>query len=850
MQRTVEEARDTTTPSVGAQGGADDADDALRLVGVTKRFPGVRALSEVSLSVRAGEVHALVGENGSGKSTLVKVASGVLRPDSGSVFIAGSEMTRATPRAARRLGVYAAFQDTALVPELTVLENLLLSFTDERGFSGRLKRQYASELLAQFEFPGRPDATVGTLSPGVRQLLEVIRALIREPKVLLLDEPTAALDAENIGRLERYIAEGRSRATAILYISHRLDEVERFADRVTVIRDSAIQGTYDGGQWSVDEIVSLMVGAPIDLTFPAKSQNPADAPDVLSTRGFSGPGFGPVDIRVREGEIVGIAGAEGNGQRELVRALVGLLPSTGEIEVDGHGVQLRSPAQALHCGMSFQSGDRAAEAVFAEMSAMNNSTFPALELIGPAGFIRRKREKSLFRRVAGDLGVVAASPDQPVAQLSGGNQQKIVLSRTLVKAARLVVVDGPTQGVDAKARLDIYEALRDHARSGRGVLVNSSDSLELAGLCDRVYVVSRGVVADELSGAELEERAIVRSFVSAKVRRPDREQRRGWEVLERLKAFIARPRVPLLILTLLTIAVGAYSAANSSYFLTSENVNALFLLTLPLALVAIGQQAALLTRGFDISVGAMMSVAVVIASFYATASSSLGILPGILLALAAGAVVGLLNGFVVRVLKVDPLIATIGMMGVLTGTALIARPLPGGAVSDRLGSIMFYSVSFMPVGLVVLAIGAAALQFVLERTGLGLNVRATGFNEEAGRRTGVRVNGIKISAFVFCSVFAAIAGLALAAQVQVGDANVGSSYALLSIAACVIGGASVGGGRGDFLGCVVASLFLSLLYNASPLLHWAGSVANLVTGVLTILAVLAYSVSTRVRDSS
>jgi ribose transport system ATP-binding protein len=820
--------------------------DVLRLEGVTKAFPGVKALADVDLTCRAGEIHALVGENGSGKSTLVKVACGVMRADAGTITINERALTRASPLAARRLGLVAAFQDTALVPELSVADNILLSFTGDRGFGGPLRREYAAQLLEPFNLPIPPDALVAQLSPAMRQLLEVARAMMHKPEVLLLDEPTAALDADTIGLLQSLVLDAKRNGAAILYISHHLEEVQRLADRVTVLRDGVVRGTYDGGGWSVDEIVALMVGGSVDLTFPDRPGVPAEASEMLHTKGFRGPRFGPVDMTVRKGEIVGIAGAEGNGQRELVRALVGLLPSHGELQVEGRPTSITSPAAALRADISFQSGDRVAESIFTEMSVMSNSTLPAVDQLGELATIRRRREQGLFLPAARKLGIVAASPDQPIGSLSGGNQQKTVLSRAILHRTRLLIVDEPTQGVDARARTDIYHALREQADDGKAILLNSSDSMELAGLCDRVYVLSRGKIVDELAGEQLEESRIIRSFVAAKTDLSVHEDLAPAEApraVAQAGRILAKPWMPLVVLGLLMLVVGAYTASKSDVFLGKANLSGLFIIAVPLAIVAMGQQVALLTGGFDISVGAMMSVAVVLMSFWTTSGGLGSALPSLLVVIVVGMAAGLSNGVIVRGLKVNAIIATIGMTGILSGIALIKRPTPAGEISIDLQDALYKQVGFLPIVFVVVVVVAIGLQIALMRTGYGLRLRATGFSEEASHRTGVRVNLIKVGAFVACAAIAALAGIFLGAQTGNGDPTVGTNFALLSIAACVIGGASLAGGRGSFVGTVMAAVFLMLLINATPLVEINDAYSQLITGVLTILAVLAFSLS-------
>jgi len=816
---------------------------ALELEHVSKSFVGVKALKDVSLRCLPGEVHALVGENGAGKSTLIKAAAGVLRPDTGTVTIDGKELNPASAVTARKLGLLTAYQDTSLVHDLSVVENVLLSFQGTRKHGMRLNFAEGRRLLAPYELPIDPDARVGDLSPGQRQLLEIVKALMHDPKVLLLDEPTAALDASTIGRLETLIASARDSGVAVLYISHRLDEVRRLADRLTVIRDGAIQGSYDEKGWEVEEIVELMIGRRTDLAFPPKATIAADSEVAVGVHDFSGDGFGPADLRVHRGEIVGIAGAEGNGQRELIRALVGLRKSSGTVELGGREIKISSPADAVRRGISYQSGDREAESVFHELSVMDNATLSVRNGLGPVGMVMRSREKKAFTPVASRLGIVRASDSQLIGELSGGNQQKTVLSRSLLQKSPVIVADDPTAGVDASARMDLYRALRDEAAEGAGILVNSSDATELVGLCDRVYVMSRGEIVGELTGDNVEESKIVQSFVGAKTVRKASVQTVGSSVLSKVSGLVrGSSLLPLAVLVFLILAIGVYTAIRSDAFLTSTNISSLLLLTMPLAVVALGQQALLISGGFDISVGSTMTVTVVIASFVVTSDSFLGSIPGILLLLAVGLAIGLLNAGIIRGLGASPLIATIAMLSILQGVAILIREEPGGAIgtglTNLLGTKVFTSI---PLFFIFIVAAAVLAELLLRSTWVGLRTRATGFSEEAARRSGVRVEVLKVSAYVTCAVVAVIAGLFLSVQVGIGENSAGAGFALPTFTAAFLGGAALTGGRGSFIGALLGAFFVSLLINVTPLLRIESAWSTLLTGVLTIVAVLAYS---------
>ncbi|ROZ52926.1 ATP-binding cassette domain-containing protein [Rhodococcus sp. WS1] len=826
--------------SLGAR-TANIGEVALSLSGVTKTYPGVTALDNIDFECCAGEVHALVGENGSGKSTLIKVAAGVLVPDAGTVQIGGTAIRGGDPREARRRGLMTAYQDTSLVAELTVAENIELSFhTHGDRAPGDIKK-----ILAQYDLPFRANDTVKSLGPGGRAMLEVVRALVHSPSVLVLDEPTAALDMQTAEQLQNLIIDARDSGMAIVYVSHRLEEVRRLADRLTVLRDGVIQGTHAQMNWEIEDIVELMVGAPVDLEFPQRTAAGSGGAPLLEVRDIEGHGVGPVSITVGPGEIVGIAGAEGSGQRNLLRAIIGLNRRSGEVHLAGRPVHPATPTESLRSGISFQSGDRSAESVFPSMSIMDNGMLQQGREAGPAGLSLPKVMLPRFRAAVAKLGIVAASPYQPIAALSGGNQQKIVLSRPLQRRPKVLIVDEPSQGVDARARLDIYASLVEAADAGVAVLINSSDSSELAGLCDRVYVMADGVVIDECTGT-INEADIVRRFVSnnskkdagigAPQRKPD---------TSRVARALASPQVPVVVLLALIALAGIITTASVPFFLSSFNVGNMLVLALPLICVALGQQFALLTGEFDISVGASMTVAVCIASFVLSDFVAGHLILGVLLILGVGIAVGLLNAFLTRVLNVNPIVATIATMGILTGVAVLLRPRPDGTIAPELSEATYTGLGPVPyvfIGIVVIGI---ALDFWLHRTGSGLAARAVGLDYESSHRIGVRANRTKALGYIAAAVGAAAGGIFLSTQVGIGSNAVALGLALPTFTACFLGGATLTGGRGTFLGAMLGALFLTVLSNATQFLGVPFETSQLMYGGILLAAVATYALAAR-----
>jgi ABC-type sugar transport system ATPase subunit len=502
-----------------ARGGDHDspASPVLTLRGVSKAFGAVQALDDVSVDCRAGEIHALVGENGSGKSTLLGIASGFLAPDEGTVVIGETERRRVSPAESRRLGLGIAYQTYSHVLHLSVAENLYLAAPSAvRPAYGRMDR-WAAERLGEFDLGISAAAATGSLSLAERQLLEVVKALLAEPKVLLLDEPTTALGPEDVDRLHALVHERSRAGVGIVYVSHRLPEVLGIADRISVLRDGVCQGTFDAATMSEESLVALMIGRPLQLAFPERHERAAEREVLLAVSGLRGDRFGPIDLEVESGEIVGIAGAEGNGQVQFLRALAGAERATGTATCDGNDLDSSSPLGPLRAGVVLLSGDRTSESLFPVLSVRANTTIQVLRRLGRLGLLSRRRERRTVDELVRRLSIRTASIEQPVQTLSGGNQQKVSLTRPFLRGnVRVILAEEPTQGVDVAARFDIYGALREKAQEGVATIVKSSDPLELAGLCDRVIVMSRGRIVDEIPGAELGERRIVEAIVGSR----------------------------------------------------------------------------------------------------------------------------------------------------------------------------------------------------------------------------------------------------------------------------------------------------------------------------------------------
>ena len=497
-------------------GASTDGDLVLELRGVSRQFGAVRALTDVSFDCRAAEVHAVVGENGSGKSTLLGIASGFVDPDLGTVQIGGEPLRRDSPALARKLGLAMAYQDTSLVLQEPVKNNLYLAAPDDQRPRFWRRKKWARRQLAEFDLDLElfPDAPAGFLSLADRQLFEVAKALVTDPKVLLLDEPTTALGPDEVEALHRTVVACRGRGVGVVYVSHRLPEVLEIADRITVLRDGHKQGTFDAGETTEAKLVELIVGRPFEAAFPPPAPEVGKPREVLVVEGLQGQSFGPVGFTLETGEIVGVAGAEGNGQPQLFDCLAGRqAPKAGRVVCDGKELSLISTHEAVQSGIMLLPGDRKREALMPVLGVKVNATIQSLRRFSVFGFLKRRAERRAMIDLVEELEIRTPSLSQPVEFLSGGNQQKVSVSRTFLKEPTVILAYEPTQGVDVSSRFDIYKALRARTDAGAALLIKSSDPLELAGLSDRVLVMSRGQIIEEIPGDELTELRIVEAMV-------------------------------------------------------------------------------------------------------------------------------------------------------------------------------------------------------------------------------------------------------------------------------------------------------------------------------------------------
>ncbi|GHG86788.1 sugar ABC transporter ATP-binding protein [Streptomyces lanatus] len=489
----------------------------LGMNGITKSFPGVRALDGVDLDVQAGEVHCLLGQNGAGKSTLIKVLAGAHQPDTGTIRWRGEEVTLRSPIAAMRLGIATIYQELDLVEHLSVAENVHLGHEPTTaGFvvRGKAARVSTAQLLKRLGHPEiEPGRLVGELSAAQQQIVSMARALSHDVRLIVMDEPSAALDPDEVDNLFRIVGDLTAAGVAVVYISHRLEEIRRIGDRVTVLKDGrAVAGGLPAKSTPTRDVVAMMTGRNVEYVFPERpTQDATGGEPLLEVRGLARDGeFESLDLTVRPGEIVGLAGLVGSGRSEILETIYGARkPSAGQVLVAGRALKPGSVRAAVRAGLGLAPEERKAQALLMLESVTRNVSVSSMSRFSHGGWIDRAAELGAARAATRELSLRPDNPSVPVRTLSGGNQQKAVLARWLLRGCRVLLLDEPTRGVDVGARAELYAVVRRLADEGLAVLLVSSEVPEVLGLADRVLVLREGRVVHTAPARELDEHRVL-----------------------------------------------------------------------------------------------------------------------------------------------------------------------------------------------------------------------------------------------------------------------------------------------------------------------------------------------------
>ncbi len=850
----------------------NDSTPLLEVHDVAKRFGAVIALKSATLNLVRGEIHALMGANGAGKSTLVKILTGVHPADAGTITINGATRVFRSPAEARRAGIVSVYQDPALVPDLTIGQNMRLADVPLAEV-----RSYFSKLgIEDLD----PNALARDIPYPILRLIDFARALASNPTLLILDEITAALPANLSERVFAVMRSWRERGNSVIFISHRMAEVGALCDRTTVLRDGVSVGVTDTARGSEERIVSLMLGLdPTKVTPSDSSQRQIRSGDdglaALEVRDLCySHMLKNVSFRLRAGEILGVAALEGQGQQELFDCIAGVTRNDGgEIAARGQKLKLNHPGDAIAAGLVLVPANRL-QALLPQRSIRENVALPLVRNPSNWGFINARAERQRVSNAVKRLQIDTRAESQ-LRRLSGGNQQKVVIARWIATGFQTLLCFDPTRGIDIGTKHQIYRLLREMADAGSSVLLFTSELPEIALVCDRTIVLFGGEIVAEMPASEAGEEALLRAAhglevapaMGAAPRASVRSSGTGaiakladnsslsvqapnqssglidkiWGAIARYPALFGMPAL-FLVFLMATVAIHPR--------FDSFDAQSLAMAALPLACAAAAQAVVVISGGIDLSIGSVIAVANVLAARTMNEATFGQALWLALAILAAGAAIGAVNGLLVIVSRVPDVIVTLTTGFIWGGVALLILEKPGGGAPPEFANLGTGTLitEWLSNSLVLLVVAVALIWIPVRMSKAGLRIYATGSDKIAAFRSGVNVEGARLLAYILGGLFSAIGGIGLTMTTGIGSPHAGVLYTLSGLAAVVIGGVSLTGGRGGIVGPVIAAFVLTLIPADLIFLNIDPNFGQVIQGTLIVLVVMAGGLATIVRN--
>ena len=810
----------------------------LTINNITKRFGGVLALDDVSFEIRSGEILGLLGANGAGKSTLLKIIGGVLHSDSGEVSLDQQHYHAANANEARQHGLISVYQELNLFMNMTVAENMFLG-REPKKVNGLIDwekiRTNTRDVLSQFELDIPVNLGVQNLSVAQRHLVEIVRAMNENPRILMLDEPTAALSDSQIKWLFVKIHELVAAGTTVIYVSHRLDEIIELCDRCAVLKDGRFSAMLDGN-FDQDRIIQAMIGRSIEIE---KKVDLCESEDVVfSCRNLSAPGkLYDISFETHKGEILGVAGLMGSGRTELLRALYGIDKSEkAHCELNGKPISINNTSDVIKNGIVLVSEDRKSEGLFLMETVVNNLTANIVNKHAFMGFIKQKAEAKAAQETADNVRLTAGRLFDKTNTLSGGNQQKVVLGKALLTGAQVLMLDEPTRGVDVGARADIYRIIQQLADEGKSIILVSSDWEELLALSDRVLVMAEGRITAELCGDEITERNFMHHSSIANIAgTKSKSEKPGIVSNLRDRILFANSNAVFFgIFIVLLLIVGSLI---SERFLTPVNLRNMFLQSFVYILLSMGQLFVVISGSVDLSMSATMTAAGVIGLTIANSGPD-RTLPALAVMLLFGILIGVINGTLILVGKMNPLIATFGLSIILQGVALIITPRPISPSPDIFKQIFKGTILGFPLVFFIGIFLFVVISIVLKHTPFGRRLFAVGENSTAAAWSGLRVTSTKYIAFISCSLMAVMASWYMYGRSGAAESIVNTQITLDSIAFALIGGASFSGGKGSLGGSVLSIFSVIILMNVLNQLGVGTYAKDVIKGALLVSVVV------------
>ncbi len=804
----------------------------LEMKEICKSFGTNNVLKNVQFDLFAGEVHALIGENGAGKSTLMKILMGMYKKDSGSLSVLGSDEAYTNPDQALKAGVAMIHQELNPIPDMSVAENIFLG-KEKRKWIFTSKKEQEKESKRYLDMLGidlEPSVLMRELSVSEMQMVEIAKALSYGARIIIMDEPTSAITEAEVEKLFQNIKMLKEQGTGIIYISHKMDELFEISDRITVLRDGQYVFSKKTKDLCPNDLIKAMVGREITEIYPESKSKIGEV--ILKVKHASRKGeFKKIDFELRKGEKLGIAGLMGAGRTELMMAVFGAAKlEEGEIEIGGVPVRIQSPKDAIRQKIALVTEDRKRYGLNLTASVEDNAVSVIESSLSKFGFYRRKLGRKAAEEMISRMNTKVTGMDQIVGSLSGGNMQKVVLSKWLLNDPDIIIFDEPTRGIDVGAKAEIYKIIEELACKGKGIIIISSEMPELIGLSQRIIVLHEGEQTGELRGKKEMTQENIMTLASGY-----RKEEKRMKVLSKnsVMEFVKKTAILWVMIILILIL----SVISPSFFRGQNLLNIIKQASIT-GVIGVGMTFVLITGGIDLSVGSVMALSGTMAASVAVAEKNMPIALVILVGVGLGALCGLINGIGVSYIGFPPFIMTLGMMTIARGIPLVfTNGTPIFGLSEEFNMIANSRVLGVPSLVIFLVITVLAGHIILSKTVLGRRIYAVGGNEDAARLSGVSTAKVKLFVYVFCGILSGIAGILICSRITSGNGTVAEGYEMNAISAAVIGGVSMTGGSGNVLGMVVGAMILTIIQNSFDIMGVNSFYQNIIKGIIILLAV-------------
>lgn len=794
----------------------------FKLKDIAKTFGITKALSGVTLDIYAGEVIGLVGPNGAGKSTLMKILTGILPQTDGTIEIEGRIEEHYNTKLAKKYGVACAYQDLSLCTNLSVYENFALlnvshKIVDKPGWRTQAKKN-AKELLEKY-FPGNGiDVTkpVSKLSLADQQVVEICKTLMTDNlKILILDEPTSALSTDKAGQLHKVVEELSQKGVAVIYISHKLDEIGIVSDRIVILRNGQNVGEFSSKEVTQDDLIGLMGGEKKEKKEHTAKEN-IIGENLVEIKGLTTNILNNIDIHIKKGEIVGISGLAGSGQQELLQAIYSAKSHIGT--AGKNGVQINST-------IAYVSGDRTKEGVFPLWDIRNNILIANLDRVKGKILLNKKECDDSANYWYDKLKFRAEGIESNIMSLSGGNQQKALIARGIASEADIIILNDPTAGVDIGTKQDIYALLDEVKRMGKAVILYSTEDAEIE-ICDRAYIMHEGAITEELKGEDI----TVSNIVKASFKKV--EKREKTEKKNSLIGRLLTSRIALPLLTMLLIF--AANVANNPNMMSYMGLRMKLNSTLPLIFASLGQMFIILSGDCDMGNGYSIALVNVIVGVLLTGNPLVGIV-GLLIFIAAYMGMAAL----IHLRNIPAIVVTLGAQFVWYGIALIICPTPGGKCPELISNILRIQTPVVPLPIIIAVLAGLLCWFILYRSRYGMVMRGIGNNPNSVERSGWNYLTAKMTNYGMAGLMVVLAGMTFTASCNGADANSSVNYCMLSIATVILGGCEMAGGIVEPAGVVIAAIAMNLINSLLTAMKVNSNYQTAIIGLI-LIAVLAF----------